>query len=443
MTICATQSELSAKGIAGVAPQHKGLVIIFDGIGDRPCAALGGATPLESAVTPALDALADRGLCGMMDPLYPSVPVDTHTGTGILMGLSPRDASRLSRGPVEAAGVELPIQNGDVALRANFATLEPCDGEFRAIDRRAGRISTGTSELAAVLTDVSLGHDIVASLRPATQHRAVVHLSGPNLSGRITDTDPGAGNTLGYVATCEPLDADNAEAVLTAEALNEFLAVARERFTDHPVNIERLNHGLPPANGIITRGAGKLGDLRNTVMLIGLRAALVSGECTVKGLGRLFGYTVVSQPTFTARQDTDLDAKVAATEKALESHDLVFLHIKAPDICSHDMDADGKRAFLQRADAAIGRLFSPDRVVAVTGDHSTDSNVGRHVGDPVPSILCAPLGRRDRCRGYGETSCMSGGLGRISGHSLLLAVLDAMGVLSNYRPIHDPYLFRV
>ena len=69
-------------------PRYKGLVVIFDGIGDHACEVLGGATPLESASTPCLDDLAARGLSGQMDPLYFSLPVDTHTGTAVLMGLA-------------------------------------------------------------------------------------------------------------------------------------------------------------------------------------------------------------------------------------------------------------------------------------------------------------------------------------------------------------------
>ena len=104
--------------------RHKGLVVILDGLGDRRIPALGEMTPLEAARTPQLDRLAAGGVCGLVDPLIPGMPVATHTGTGVLLGLTPRDAYLFCRGPVEAAGVGLIMQPGDVAIRCNFATLE-------------------------------------------------------------------------------------------------------------------------------------------------------------------------------------------------------------------------------------------------------------------------------------------------------------------------------
>ncbi len=84
--------------------KRKGLLIVFDGLGDLPAPALGGATPLEAARTPRLDRLVEGGLCGLVDPLIPGVPVSTHTGTATLLGMAPAAARVLARGPVEAAG---------------------------------------------------------------------------------------------------------------------------------------------------------------------------------------------------------------------------------------------------------------------------------------------------------------------------------------------------
>lgn len=78
-------------------------------------------------------------------------------------------------------------------------------------------------------------------------------------------------------------------------------------------------------------------------------------------------------------------------------------------------------------------------VIGITGDHSTDSHSGRHVGDPVPSLLYAPQGRRDGCRQFGEIDCATGGLGRVSGTGFLCALLDSMGRLHKFREAHAMY----
>jgi len=417
----------------------KGVMIVLDGLGDRPCPELDGATPLEAAVTPRFDRLARDGLCGMLDSLLPGVPVGTHTGTSVLMGLAPSDALDLTRGPVEAAGIGLIADPGDVLIRCNFATLEPAGAGLRILDRRAGRISTGTDELAAALQDIPLPEGVRASLHPATQHRAVLRLSGPRVTAEISATDPGSGQVERGVLPSRPLAAEDAAAQTTASALNQLTREAFQRLQQHPVNRARLSRGLPPANGIICRSAGTVPRLHSIIDLLGLQAATVAGETSVLGLSRLLRYTSLTHPSFTALADTDVQRKLAMARAALKEHDIVFLHFKATDICAHDHAPASKRDFIARVDAALGSVLEEPLVVAVTGDHSTDSFTGRHTGDPVPSLLYSPRGRRDRCRSFSERECMSGGLGHLSGTDLLARMLDAMGAMRQPTPAYRKY----
>ena len=435
---------------------RRGLMIILDGLGDRPCDVLDGQTPLEAARTPWLDALVAQGQCGLVDPLWPSVPVDTHIGVGLLLGLAPDNAALLSRGPVEAAGAGVPLKPGDVALRCNFATLEKNGDGLLILDRRAGRIDSGTSELAAVLQEVDLGDGVSGSLYPATDHRAVLRLTGPGLSGAIGDTDPGSAgeasawdaaqddNTLAgetepagvaavMVKPCRPLS-ENAEAVHTAGAVERFIRVAHERLSAHPINSIRIEAGLPAANGVITRGAGGVTLTSNFLRHLGVRSAVVTSEATVAGLGRLFQSTVDECDCGTSAAGNELGCLIDRTIAALDGHDLVFLHIKCPDICSHDRDPVGKRDVLQLIDSQLSCLPISSMVIGVTGDHSTDSSTGRHCGDPVPSVIRAPGGRRDERSTFGEMDCGHGAMGRISGTGFLCGILDGMGVLPNARP---------
>ena len=126
---------------AGGPSVYKGLMIILDGLGDRPNPALNNRTPLQAAYTPVMDALVAAGSCGLVDPLRAGFPVDTHTGCAALMGVTRRDQLSMARGPIEAAGVGVEMMPGDILLRANFATLQ--DDGCTIIDRRAGRIIAG------------------------------------------------------------------------------------------------------------------------------------------------------------------------------------------------------------------------------------------------------------------------------------------------------------
>ena len=416
-----------------MAGKFKGLMVILDGLGDSGITGFGGKTPLEAAHTPNLDALVNAGTAAMIDPLYPGVPVGTHTGTGVLLGIPPGEAAKLTRGPVEAAGIGLASEWGDILIRCNFASLEKEGESFRISDRRAGRISEGTAELSRELVDVDIGDGIKATLRPATQHRAVLKLSGEELSSAISDTDPGSAFQEKGVLRSAPQEPGTA-AARTAQAVNRFMHLAHAHLNAHPVNRVRRDSGLPAANGILCRSAGKNTQLISLVKRLGLKGSVIAGEGTVIGLAHMLKFHVVSEPGFTSLPNTDLQAKVAAALAALKESDIVFLHIKGPDICAHDRDPERKKSLLEAVDRHLAAIPSTDLVIAVTGDHSTDSNTGNHTGDPVPSLLYAPLGRRDLCTRFGESYCAGGGLGRVSATGFLCNMLDAMGYMHKFIP---------
>jgi 2,3-bisphosphoglycerate-independent phosphoglycerate mutase len=402
----------------------RGVLLIIDGLGDLPVAALGGETPLEAARTPVLDRLASNGQCGLVDPIEPGQVPNTHSGAGLLLGMSPSQADRLHRGPVEAAGVGMTVRPGDVALRSNFATLRRLDGHFEVIERRAGRISEGTEELAAMFQSLDLGDGISATLRSTEQHRGVLLLSGPGLDFRVTDTDPGDRLMPAALPACRAL---RAEAGVAAEKVNRFIFEAHRRLADHAVNRARIAAGKTPANGVITRGAGAVLKLDNLLRQRGLRAGVVSGCNTVRGLGHLFGFTVVRDERFTGALDTDLDAKVATAISMLDQCDVVFIHIKAPDVCAHDRQPLAKRDFLERLDRALGPLAEMSLVVAVAADHTTDSNTGFHTADPVPALLHVPASDSPgNAVEFGEAWCRDGPLGRLVSQDFLMRFVRAV-----------------
>jgi len=414
---------------------HKCALLIIDGLGDLPVSELDGKTPLEAAHTPVLDSLMVGGLYGLVDPIIPGEIPNTHSGAGMLLGLLPEQASRLKRGPVEAYGAGRDLVAGEIAMRANFATLEPRDGALWVTDRRAGRITAGTNELAALLVDVDLGDGIRASLVSTDQHRGVLVLSGPGLDASISDTDPGDGTMPAALKTCRAL---SPEAELTARKINRFIDVAHQRLVEHPVNIARLRNGELPANGVITRGAGAPINLDNVLHAHGIRAAVVSGCNTVLGLGRVFGFDTVSDPRFTGSVDTDLHAKIAAVRSALRDHEIVFLHVKAPDICSHDRKPLAKRDFLQRLDEALEPLLETGAIIAVAADHTTNSNSGFHTADPVPSLISRPGSDRSASAvelapvnfakvNFGEAACRQGNMSRQISNEFLLKLIHTMG----------------
>ena len=407
---------------------YKGLMLIIDGLGDRPIEELGGLTPLEAADTPCFDMLAKGGITGLMDPLSPGIRVGTDVGHLALFGYNPLKVY-WGRGPIEAVGIGIDLNPGDVALRCNFATV---DENLIVIDRRAGRIRH-TDELAAALDGMRLDDGIDVTFRPATEHRAVLVLSGDRLSAEITSSDPGPANEgmpLKEVVSKQP-HAPLAEK--TARALNEFVRRSHEILRDHEINRQRQAEGLPPANVVITRGAGMAIKMRSLTDRFDIKGCCISGESTVVGIARMSGFETVTNERLTANLDTDLDEKARLTIEALKKSDFVVTHVKGADLVSHDNKPREKVAFLERTDRMLQQIIDglenpQDTYIAITADHSTPCAIREHSADPVPVVIHGEGVLVDDVTVYGERSCARGGLCRIHANDFLLSILDLMGV---------------
>ena len=415
MTVAATRSNGGAR---------RCVFLVLDGLGDLPVPALGGMTPLEAADTPRLDRLASAGRYGLVDPIAAGVVPNTHTGVGTLLGLYPRQFDRMSRGPIEAAGAGRRLQPGEIAFRANLATLERRDGRFFVADRRAGRITADSAELAGAPQDIDLGEGVRASFHATDQHRGALVFSGPGLAAAVSDTDPGDRHTPDWLRPCTALEAGSER---TAGKVNDYVCATYERLLEHPVNVRRRRQGKRPATAVITRGAGAWAAFDNVLDDRGIDAAVVAGCNTVLGLAGIFGMHAIRRAGFTASVDTDVEGKLAAARDALDGHRLVYVHIKAPDLFSHDFQPEGKKAFIERVDRALAVFEGSDAVLALAADHSTDSNTGAHTPDPVPALIHDPsTSRAGRAVRFGESACRRGHLPRQTGHEFLLRVLDAL-----------------
>ena len=407
-------------------PPPPTLLLFIDGLADRPVRALGGRTPLAAAATPHLDRLAREGRSGLADPVAPGVAPDTASGSLAIFGQPPR---ALERGPVEAIGAGLELQPDDVALRGNLATL---DDAGRIVDRRAGRIREGAAELIAALDRLPLPGGsvdrVTVRVKPGTEHRFAIVLSGRGLSAAVAGSDPGDGAPPGPPLTPRPLDPGLAAATKTARVLALFEQEARRVLADHPVNAERRQRGLPVANAVLTRGAGHIHRLLSPEHDgAPLRVACVAGDRTVLGIAAALGCDTVASPAMTANLDTDLDAKFRAAADALADHDLVVLHVKGADIASHDRRPDLKVEFLERLDRHLGELLGahpgPLRV-AVAADHATLSEAGHHAADPVPVMMSGPGIEPDGVEQLSEAAAAGGGAGRFPLQLLLARLLE-------------------
>src|SRR5947208_10702935 len=115
------------------------LFIVLDGLGDRPVAELGDRTPLEAADLPHLNRLAASGQQGTVITVGKGIAPESDVAVMAILGYDPL-RFHAGRGPLEALGAGLPFQDGDLALRGNFARSEEHTSELQSPDHLVCRL---------------------------------------------------------------------------------------------------------------------------------------------------------------------------------------------------------------------------------------------------------------------------------------------------------------
>ena len=391
------------------------ILIVIDGLGDRPIPALGNKTPLEAAKTPNLDWLAENGICGLAKLKFRGATPTSEEGHFSLFGYNP-ETYKIRRGIITATGTGMKAKKGDVALRGNFATV---DEKLNMVDRRAGRIKDPTPLIKA-LNGIKI-NNVSFLLKSATEHRVGIIMRGKNLSPNISDGDPFYGKLGKRARKIKPLD-KSSKATFTAKTLNKFLEKARLVLENHPLNKKREKLGLPPANYILTRGASSLPELPSFKKKYKLRACCIAGKFLYRQIGKILGMDLIKVKGANGLSNTNLKGKVQAAKKALKKYDFVFLHIKATDSLAEDGNFKEKKAFIEKIDKNLKSFLGLKNIlIVVTADHSTCCLIKRHCSEPVPVLISG--NKQDPVKEFSEKTCKKGKLGTIKQIDLMKKIL--------------------
>ncbi len=375
------------------------VMLVIDGLGGLPYPNT-GKTELETARIPHLDALASGGICGLTDPVGPGITPGSGPGHLALFGYDPISCN-IGRGVLEAVGIDIKLQAGDVAARGNFCTV---DEKGIITDRRAGRISTEKCiELCKVL-DSQTFDGVNVMVYPVRDHRFVAVFRGEGLDADISESDPSRTGVT-------PLDitALSPESAKMANIANKFAAEARALLAEHH-----------PANMVLLRGFAKKPHFPTLQEIYKLNPLAIAVYPMYRGLARLAGMEV-------AQTGTTLEDEFKNLQQNFTKYDFFFVHIKWTDTAGEDGDFARKVKVLEQIDTALPVLtnLKPD-VLVVTGDHSTPAVLRGHSWHPVPVIIYSKYCRTDNVKEFSETACLAGGLGRIPAMQLMpLAMANA------------------
>jgi len=406
--------------------QLKGILVIIDGLGDMPSPLLNHKTPLESANTPNMNFLAARGELGYMYPVKPGFIPESDEA---LLSIFGNKLTFNSRGQMEARGTDIKIERGDLALRLNFATINPKTNTI--VDRRAGRTLTN-AEVEILIEAISqMDFECKFEIKPTVQHAGVLVLRG-GFSDNI------AGNDLTYIQGRIETDTkvrypkaleESETAEYTANILNDFISQSHLILEKHPINKERKRKGLLPANYLLIRSPGieppKLKPYRRwmscayTPMEIGF-----SKLCGMKTFP--FLYPRLNDFDSYANSYDALRKACKFISQTINSNckgfDYAYVHVKETDLPGHDNKPLEKKTMIEYIDSTlfnfIRKFAPPNQVkVIVTGDHATPCKLKAHSADPVPVLFYN--GAIPREREFNEKNSRKGTLGSMTGEELL------------------------
>jgi 2,3-bisphosphoglycerate-independent phosphoglycerate mutase len=396
----------------------KYIVVLGDGMADRPLDELGGRTPLEAARKPNMDMLARSGMVGLVKTVPDGMSPGSDTANLSVLGYDPRTCYT-GRSPLEAVSMGISLAPGDVALRCNLVTLSG-DDSFEAstlIDYSSGEISTEEST------------ELIAALRPHLKSdKADIY---PGISYRhclvLHDTETGSICTPPHDISGRPIR-NYLPGGNNGELLLDMMKLSYRILRDHPVNRSRIARGLNPANSCWFWGEGTAPSLPSFRDKYGLAGGIVSAVDLVKGIGICAGMKIAEVQGATGNINTNFRGKADAALEFLKGGlDFVYIHVEAPDECGHQGNASSKVKSVELIDSELlGRLLEGldeagfDYSLLLMPDHPTPVPLRTHTSDPIPFVIYRS-GRKGAHPTERYTEALSSGTGIYisEGHTLL------------------------
>ncbi len=398
----------------------KYIVVLGDGMADRPMEELNGKTPLEAANTPVMDEMAGMGVIGLAHTIPEGMSPGSDTANLAVLGYNPR-LYYTGRSPLEALSIGVDMKETDVALRCNIVTVSDDDlpyEEKTIIDHSSSEIST---EDAAVLIEAvrkELENDIY-KYYVGTSYR---HLTIWDQGSVVPLTPPH--DILGKVI---------GEYLPKEEALYEMMKKSYDILNNHPLNVARAEKGLNKANSLWFWGAGTKPCLTSFFEKTGKKGVMISAVDLLKGIAVGAEMKVIEVEGADGTLHTNYEGKAQAAVDALlkDDYDFAYIHVEAPDEMGHQGSLERKLKAIEFLDERVIKVVKEqmdssgvDYRMLVTPDHPTPIVLRTHTPDPIPFLLYDSTKQRRRIGFYNEKEAMESGLVVEDGYEMINKLLE-------------------
>ncbi|MSR77793.1 MAG: 2,3-bisphosphoglycerate-independent phosphoglycerate mutase [Candidatus Omnitrophica bacterium] len=394
----------------------KYIVLAIPGAADYPCDELTEKTPFEVAKLPHLHALAKIGRVGLVklasDRLDPSSDVT-------LLNLLGYEADKVytGRGPLEAANLELKLEDNEIAFRMNFIT----EADGKLADPTGGGLTTKEARALINFLNKKVASDFVRFFA-GSEYRHVAVLKDSHGFAALSAKTNSPEGIMG-----EPIDQHFPKGP-GEELLKKLMFDAKLLLQDHEINQVRVDLQENPANMIWLWGQGPQPKIEKFADIYEVSSAMISATEYSKGVGRITGMSVFEIGK-TPDQAEDLAAAAKVLQEAVEEKDVVVLYLSDCDEASRVGDLRAKITAMEAIDAQIISKIreildkKKDVRVLVTSNHAAPWKLGKHTKDPVPFVIAGKNVMPDDVEKFSEVTAKASGWKLPNGRELMKSFL--------------------
>ncbi|MDE7432372.1 MAG: cofactor-independent phosphoglycerate mutase [Lachnospiraceae bacterium] len=393
----------------------KYVIVLGDGMADRPIKELDGKTPLAYAETPTLDRLSKVSEIGLVHTIPEGMKPGSDTANLSVLGYDPKKYYT-GRSPLEALSIGVDMKDTDVAIRCNIVTVSDDDKPYEEktiIDHSSSEISTEEAKILIEAVQKELEND---------EFKYYVGTSYRHLTiwdkGEVTELTPPhdiLGNVIGEYLPKE-------------DKLRQMMKKSYDILSNHPINVERKKKGLNPANSLWFWGAGTRPCVTSFEEKNNKKGAMISAVDLLKGIAVGAKMKVIEVEGANGTLETNYEGKAQAAVDVLtkDGYDFVYVHVEAPDEMGHQGSVERKVKAIQYLDERVIKNIyeglktaGEDFRMLVLPDHPTPICIRTHSSEPVPYLLYDSTNEIASTYDYNEKCAEESGTYIAEGHLII------------------------
>lgn len=393
----------------------KYVIILGDGMADRPIKELDGKTPLEYAETPTLDRLSKVSEIGLVHTIPEGMKPGSDTANLSVLGYDPKKYYT-GRSPLEALSIGVDMKDTDVAIRCNIVTVSDDEKSYEEktiIDHSSSEISTEEAKVLIEAVQKELENDEFKYYVGTSYRHLTIWDKGDVVE--LTPPHDILGNVIGEYLPKE-------------EKLCEMMKKSYDILSNHPINVERKKKGLNPANSLWFWGAGTRPCVTSFEEKNNKKGAMISAVDLLKGIAVGAKMKVIEVEGANGTLETNYEGKAQAAVDVLtkDGYDFVYVHVEAPDEMGHQGSVERKVKAIQYLDERVIKnvyeglkTAGEDFRMLVLPDHPTPICIRTHSSEPVPYLLYDSTNEIVSTYDYNEKCAEESGTYIAEGHLII------------------------